>query len=274
MDPINIESAIPVEKVSNIIDGSPMKNYAELKHEEKKDRIRYTFTLDKDKVSNEDALKDLSKFVYNIIKVEHLDEVINLNLDKKLGELDSENKSDIIEDVKEVIVSKNLLVNEKENIQEEIYEYLLENNTLIVDGYIYFRSESVDELIDKAIEFVLGNFELDVDYEEFVEMLQTLVENQVSEIELVNLVIEDGKYKILDKDLNKVKNEKLNEALEEASGDEVNNIDLILSMLITLNPDSIILHLGDAEEGQLASILKDVFEGKVEICKGCELCNK
>ena len=132
----------------------------------------------------------------------------------------------------------------------------------------------MDELIDKAIEFVLGNFELDVDYEEFVEMLQTLVENQVSEIDLVNLVIEDGKYKILDKDLNKVKNEKLNEALEEASGDEVNNIDLILSMLITLNPDSIILHLGDAEEGQLASILKDVFEGKVEICKGCELCNK
>lgn len=276
MNPIKIESRVPVEKVNHIIKENLIEKYVDMKYEKHENRIRYIFSLNKNQTNNSTVLKALSKIAYEIIKVYYLDDIIELNIDKKIEQVGSKNKAEILEDVKDVLLSRNLFGAEKNIIQEEIYEYLLENNTLVIDGYLNFRSESITDLIEKAIDLVLGNFQVDVDYEEFIEMLKSVVTNQKTDVELVNIVLEDGKYSVLDKNLNEIENEVINEALNDIADDDdkVGDIDKVLSIVLTLSPEKIIIHLGEQEVDELIFLLEDIFEGRVEICRNCKLCNK
>lgn len=274
MDPIKIESKVPVEKINHIIKENPIEKDIDMKYEEHENRIRYTFSLNKDHTNKLILLKSLSKIAYEIINKYYIDDIIKLNIDKKLGEVDPKSKSEILEDVKDVLISNNLFTKEKDDIVKEIYEYFLEDDTLIIDGYLNFRAKSIHDLIDKVIELVLGDFQVGLDYGEFIDMLKTIARNQVSEVKLVNVTLEDEKYSILDKDLNEIENEEINQVLKEISPNQVSDIDIVLSILITLNPENIIIHLGEKEEDELASILEEIFEDRLKICRDCKLCKK
>ena len=57
-------------------------------------------------------LKAIVKFVNKIIFKFYAEDIIALNIEKKIGLIDSIDKSKIIEDVKGVIISKNLFIKE------------------------------------------------------------------------------------------------------------------------------------------------------------------
>ena len=48
----------------------------------------------------------------------------------------------------------------------------MENNTLILDGYIRFRSRSFEDLVDKIIEKVILDIQMESEYEDFIEMIE------------------------------------------------------------------------------------------------------
>lgn len=275
MDAIKIESTVPAEKIHHIIEEIPIKKDVNVNYEEYKDRYIYIFSLNKKNKDKDSLFLDtLTDFIEELIMRFYAENIIALNIDKKLGKLNSIKRLEIIEDVKEVIVSNTLFIKEKQDIKDEIYDYLLEYNTLIIDGYLNFRSKTYHDLINKSIELVLGNFQLEVEYSEFIDMLKALIESQTSEIDLVNIVLEDEKYVLKDSDLKKINNDNIGIVLEGLYDEEVSNGDILLSTIIALCPKNIIIHLEDRAKDDLALILEEIFKDRIKICRDCELCNK
>ena len=277
MDPIKIESTVPAEKIHHIIEEIPIKKDVNISYEEYKNRFRYVFSLNKEQIDKDYFFLDaLTKFVQEMIIKFYTDDIISISLDKKLGMIDEIKRLEIIEDVKEVLNSKTLFLKEKQIIQKEIFDYFIEHKTLIIDGYLKFRSKSFHNLIGKSIELVLGDFQLEVEYNEFIDTLKFLIESQTPEIDLINIVLKDEKYILMDSDFNEIDNNHISMVLEDLYYGEVSDGDILLSTIIALSPRNIVMHLGDKSKGKndLTSIIEEIFEGKIKTCRGCKNCEK
>lgn len=55
--------------------------------------------------------------------------------------------------------------------------------------------------------------------------------------------------------------------------DNLNYEDLVVSALITIAPRNIMVHTSDRlSDKEVLETIKSVFEGRVVVCEGCELC--
>ena len=279
MNPIKIESTIPADKIHGIIENIPIKENVSIDIEEYENRFRYIFSLNKEQIDKDYFLLDaLTKFVEEVIIKFYSEDIVSIRLEKKIGLIESSQKLEIIDDVKEVLNSSTLFLKEKKLIKDEIFDYFLENKKLIIDGYLKFRSRSFYELIDKSIELVLGDFKMEVEYNEFIDTLKFLIEGQTPEIDLINIILKDGEYTLRDSYFKKIDNKHINTVIdsvydEDISDEYVTNEDVLLSTIIALSPEKIIMHLSNKGEDDLSSILKEIFGDKMEICTGCKECN-
>ncbi|MFP4016376.1 MAG: sporulation protein YtxC, partial [Halanaerobiales bacterium] len=57
----------------------------------------------------------------------------------------------------------------------------------------------------------------------------------------------------------------------ELMEDDVEYEDLLISALINISPAQIILHF---EQQKVINTLKRIFDERIIICKGCQLCRK
>lgn len=275
MDPIKIESTVPAEKIYRIIEKIPIKKDINISYEKYENRFRYVFSLNKGKSTKDDFfIESLSKFVQEMINRFYSDEMVSKKLDEKLGIIDEIKRAEIMEDVKEVLNSQTLFLKEKQSIQREISDYFIEYNTLIIQGYLKFRSKNLNNLVEKAIELVLGEFKLQVEYNEFIDMIKLLIETQTSEIDLINIVCRDKRYSILDSNFNEIDNAHLNLFLDDIYDGQVGDGDILLSIIIALNPKNIVMHIKDKEKDDLIFILEEIFQDRIKICKGCKICDK
>lgn len=275
MDPIKIESTVPAEKIYRIIEKIPIKKDINISYEKYENRFRYVFSLNKGKSIKDDFfIESLSKFVQEMINRFYSDEMVSKKLDEKLGIIDEIKRAEIMEDVKEVLNSQTLFLKEKQSIQREISDYFIEYNTLIIQGYLKFRSKNLNNLVEKAIELVLGEFKLQVEYNEFIDMIKLLIETQTSEIDLINIVCRDKRYSILDSNFNEIDNAHLNLFLDDIYDGQVGDGDILLSIIIALNPKNTVMHIKDKEKDDLIFILEEIFQDRIKICKGCKICDK
>lgn len=275
LDPIKIESTVPAEKIHHIIEEIPIKKDVKISYEEYENRFRYVFSLNKEQIDKDYFFLDaLTKFVQEMIIKFYTDDIISISLDRKLGMIDGEKRIEIIQDVKEVLISNTLFLKEKQIIQREIFDYFIEHKTLIIDGYLKFRSKGFHDLVEKSIELVLGDFQLEVEYNEFIDTLKFLIESQTPEIDLINIVLKDGDYILMDSSFKEIDNNHISMILEELYYGEVSEGDVLLSTVIALSPTNIVMHLGDESKRKddLTSILEEIFGEKMKICKGCIDC--
>lgn len=163
---------------------------------------------------------------------------------------------------------------EKEKIEKTIRNYLIENNEIILEGFINFRLRFLLYKVEAVVEKLLAEFLLEKEYNEFIKILQYFVEIQEPKIELVNIVIKkDNKYLLYDRDNNFINNDYLEEIVDEMSENDMNYNDLLISSLITIAPKKIVLHIDEnLINKDIIQIIKNVFMDKVSICNECKLC--
>ena len=164
-------------------------------------------------------------------------------------------------------------VYEKEVFKNDLLAYLIDNNTLIIDGYLAFRPKSFNNLIDKAIEKTVDKIYLIIEYNEYIDTLQFFVDTQYSQVELVNILIIKDNIQLLDSYNNKINNKEISGLLKEIFQEEVSEADIILSSLLALAPQMIVIHGEGYEDSELVLVLMEIFENRVRICSGCDLCS-
>lgn len=274
MEPIRVGTHMSMDKIEEIIKMYPLNKKVDIDRESYDDRLIYSFSLRKKKSYDEISLyNSISSLILDIMLKIYAKDLITIRVNKLLKDLSKDRKDEIIEGAYLLLMDKDFCKVEKSIINNEILEYLIENNTLIIDGYLRFRSKTLNSLIDNAIDMIISHVQMEIEYEEFISLLQFYVDSQVPKIELVHVLVRDNKFDLIDLDGNLIKTNTLNEMMEDLFFDDITPADILVSSLIVLSPIKIVIHTDNDVEKDLMAILKQIFRERVIFCDGCSICN-
>ncbi|MGF7399939.1 putative sporulation protein YtxC [Thermoanaerobacterium thermosaccharolyticum] len=162
----------------------------------------------------------------------------------------------------------------KEKIFAEIKDFLKDNETIDIEGFVNFRLRDfigeLSEVVDRAVD----EYMMQKEYDEFIGLLKYFAELQDSKIDVLNILIdEDGKFRLYDRDNNPITGKFLSDITIEFSGAELGDDDMLISTLITVAPAKIYIHsVNNMKNKEVLDTVKKIFSGKVFICNGCSLC--
>ncbi|ABO50138.1 conserved hypothetical protein [Desulforamulus reducens MI-1] len=162
----------------------------------------------------------------------------------------------------------------KNLIIKRLVEFLEQSNNLVIDGFIRFRLKDYINEIKEAVDQAVDDFLMEREYREFIQLLKYFVEIQDSKVDVVNVLMNQrGTYKLYDENNEPISSEFLEGFILDIMDNEINYEDLLISALITMAPNKIVFHFGASHKPETTiDTIKHVFEGKVEECPGCKLC--
>lgn len=273
MESIRIGTSLPKEKISELILSYPFSTKVKMQNETFNSNEFFVFNIDKHRLEELSLFNGLARLVQNIINKLYMKELIETKVSNILQEFIQSDIDEVGNTVYDILIDENYFEAEKKIINDEIKDYLLENNTLMLDGYLRFRSRSFESLIDKIIEKVIMDIQMESEYEDFIEMLQYYLEAQIPKVDVVNVVIKNDGYHLLDQKNRPIESPSIKSIIEEYSIDDISKADVLVSSLIVLAPNKVIIHLKNDNEKELMQILKKIFAKRLNFCYSCELCD-
>ncbi len=163
----------------------------------------------------------------------------------------------------------------RNRILQSIFDYLAEHRTINVEGFARFRLQSYWNQLQHIVERAGEDFLAEKDYLEFVRLLRCFVEMQEPKIDEVHVFITpEGTFFICDQKGHVIRREHIRTPSFSVIDGEFNYKDYLLSMLITLVPETINFHVSDCIwECETLRTIQQVFEERVFRCPGCERCH-
>jgi len=275
MEAIRIGSSEKKDEAKVIIERYFSNSKIKVEEEDYEDRFLFLFSLRRKKDLGDIALYNaIAKLVQDLILEIYIKQVIKDRVTKICSDYSLAEKEEIIVSTHSTLMNENYYIREKNIINEDIVDYLIENNTLLIDGYMNFRLRRFLYLVDISIEKAISDIEIEREYLEFLNMLQYFVDIQEPKSELINVIINDKDYYLLDKDNNIIDNRLLNDMAEDLAYEDISKVDLLISSLIVLSPIKLIIHMekDKDKDKELVTVITQVFKDKVEFCNGCEIC--
>lgn len=163
-------------------------------------------------------------------------------------------------------------IERKDRILTRILAYLKSNDQLIIEGFIRFRLKDYFQELEKAVEQAVEDFMMEKEYKEFIKLLKYFVDIQEPKVEKVNIILrEQGVFRLLDSEGKIIDNEYLEGIILQMVESDIDYEDLLISAMITIAPAKIIVHF--SKDHPVVETLNSIFESKVVICPGCDLCN-
>lgn len=182
---------------------------------------------------------------------------------------DEYEKNKILENCMQLIEPE--MYNTKLLDNKNIKEYVKENKAMILDGFVYFRLRAYLEYLDEVVDSGVNQFVIEKEYREFISLLRVYVESKVPEYNLLHLIYINGESILLDEKRNIVS---VSENIYNAKyllDISFSSNDFALNTLLCLLPRRVEIHLID-DEDEFINTLKLIFEGRVTICKDCDIC--
>ena len=182
---------------------------------------------------------------------------------------DEYEKNKILENCMQLIEPE--MYNTKLLDNKNIKEYVKENKAMILDGFVYFRLRAYLEYLDEVVDSGVNQFVIEKEYREFISLLRVYVESKVPEYNLLHLIYINGESILLDEKRNIVSVSENIYNAKYLSDISFSSNDFALNTLLCLLPRRIEIHLID-DEDEFINTLMLIFEGRVTICKDCDIC--
>lgn len=164
-------------------------------------------------------------------------------------------------------------------ILTRILDYLENHHELILDGFMNFRLKDYRLQLSEVIDRVVDDFMMELEYKEFIRLLRYFVDVQEPREEEAHVVIkENNMFTLFDSHGKVITNQYMNDLLlpnrTGDSTDSLNYEDMLISALITIAPRNIMIHsVNPLRDKDLLDTIRSVFDDRVAICKGCEMCS-
>lgn len=272
MEPIRIGGNTNKDRIKDMLDKYFFNSKVEIEEKDYEKRFDFIFYFGKKRSTDEIAFYDsLAKLIQEIIVNIYVKDVIKDRVMKICEKYTNKEREEIVVISHEILKNRNYYTDERTRIEKDIVNYLIENNSMLIDGYMRFRLKEYLYLIDISIERAILEIQSETEYEEFLGMLQYFVNIQESEFELVNVVIKDHDYFLMDMDDNLLEDGLLVD-MDELYYDQISKSDLLVSSLIAMAPKQLVIHVEKNREEELVTIIKEVFGDRVSLCRGCEKC--
>lgn len=156
-------------------------------------------------------------------------------------------------------------------IQASFFEYLKENKTLNLNGFISFRLIEYIKYLDTIIDICVNKFVIDREYVEFVNLLRTYVFSSPSNSNTVHLVYKNNDSILLDNKKNIIPVNNSAFSAHYLSDISFSSNDYALNNLLTLLPEDLHIHLID-EKDEFIATLENIFDTRVSLCHDCDIC--
>lgn len=161
---------------------------------------------------------------------------------------------------------------EKTNLlSEDIFEYLLNNKILNLDGLINFRIPKYIKFLDSIVDLCVNKFVIDREYIEFINMLKIYIASKENCCNELHLIYKKQESILLDEEYKTVQYDNSFAKAKFLSDVSFSSNDFALNTLLTLLPAKLYIHLIDVED-EFINTLKLIFDDRVCICKDCDIC--
>lgn len=159
----------------------------------------------------------------------------------------------------------------KANVYRKAFTYLEYERTVNVLGFVRFRLQDHWNELFELVEAGIDEYLEDKQYQEFVELLRYFIAVQETKQEVVHVVPSvDKPFHLYDKKGDRLWLDQLDSVLsmeEQNCRDE----DYLVSALVTLAPESIVLHMATERPG-LTQMIRSIFDSRLSTCQSCPLC--
>jgi len=165
----------------------------------------------------------------------------------------------------------------KKAVLLSIYDYLKEDTTMLIDGFVAFRLKEYEELLTRLANRMTEQYVAQKEYTEFIDLLKYFVNIQQHRPAMVHIIVSPaGGYTLLDESGEDITARCFADFIDgEILLTEEAYDDLLISVLITLAPESISVHNSSSiKNSELFSTISLVFNGKITHCNGCEICTQ
>jgi len=274
VDSIKVDARLPKDQIDELIFSYSFDSNLNVQFEEYDNHEFLTFSINKNSASEQRAFNNIASLIKNIIDKTYMKNLIESKVSEMYQEVFLIDQYEMNTVVYNLLLDDNYFTAEKEKIKCNLIDYLRENDTLILDGYLRFRSEPYNNLIEKIIEKVVIDSQMEYEFEEFIQLLRYYLDTQVPKADVINLIIKNDNYIMLDENNNKLDAENINSIVKEYNIDDLSRADLLLSSLIIMAPNKIIAHVKNDKEKELMVVLKKIFAERLVFCYSCDLCDK
>ena len=162
-------------------------------------------------------------------------------------------------------------IEEEQYIKEEVRKYLVENKSIILDGFVYFRLKEYFKVLDYIVDSAVNQFVIEREYTEFIDLLKIYVNSKLPSQETIHLIYINGESILLDEQKNIVSVSENIYNAQYLSDITFSSNDFALNTLLNLLPSKIEIHL-ISEEDEFINTIKLIFEDRVSLCTDCNIC--
>lgn len=160
---------------------------------------------------------------------------------------------------------------EKEYIHEAVLQYVTENKSMILEGFVNFRIKEYIKYLDTIVDIAVNKYIIEKEYNEFISLLRMYINSKKTNVKNLHLIYGKSELTILDENKNIIPLCKEIYNAKFLSDIIFSENDYALNTLLTLLPQKIEIHLLDSED-EFIKTVKLIFEDRVYICKECNIC--
>ena len=182
-------------------------------------------------------------------------------------------RNKILDNCFNIMIDDNKYIKEKFNaLFESFKNYLSSNKSIILTGFINFRLQDYNNILEHIVDEAVNSFVIEKEYMEFISLLKLYVNSGNSKINSLHLIYSNNYSILLDDNKNIVN---ISDDIFNAkflSDISFSTNDYTLNTILTLLPNKIHIHLIDNYIDEFINTLKLVFENRVMICTDCDIC--
>lgn len=166
---------------------------------------------------------------------------------------------------------QNDIIDRMHYLWTDVLKYISYDKSLVLDGFVTFRISDYIDCINSIVDFSVGQFVINREYTEFIEMLKIYISSRAPETDLVHLIYANEESILLDKDRNIISLTKNNLDTCYLSDITFSSNDYALNSLLSLLPKKIIVHLISPKDDFITT-LQSIFGDSITICSDCSIC--
>ena len=159
-----------------------------------------------------------------------------------------------------------------DGIYKAIYNYFLNNHSILLKGFVPFRLKNYFEQLLEQIDKSVNKYIIEKEYTEFISLLKIYVKSEVSSCNEVHLIYINSKTLLLDENKNIIKIDENILSRKYLSDISFSSNDYILNTLLNLIPKKIYIHTMNDTTDEFINTIKLIFEDRVSLCDDCSIC--
>ncbi|MET3290711.1 UNVERIFIED_CONTAM: putative sporulation protein YtxC [Brevibacillus sp. OAP136] len=160
---------------------------------------------------------------------------------------------------------------QRAKIYKKVYEYLDQEDSLNLGGFIRFRLKEYVQVLKEATISAIDEFLEEKQYKEFVALLRHFISIQEAQCEVIHVVAsENQEFLLYDHNEQPVILPQLDHLRLSGEGHDRDE-DFLISALMTLAPKRIVLHSLDDQQ-MLMQTLVSLYGERISQCSACAHC--